>query len=69
MADSPTPSPEIRTPTHRLAKSALALVAVAALAACGSMMPGKGGMGFFLTSTGSGDGGNLGGLEIGRAHV
>ncbi len=42
--------------------SALAIVAAAALSACGSMMPGKTGMGFFLTSTGPGDGGNLGGL-------
>ena len=52
----------------RLARSALALTALAALAACGSMMPGKTGMSFFLTSAGPGDGGNLGGLAGADAH-
>ena len=47
---------------QRFVGPALVLVAAAGLAACGSMLPGKAGMGFFLTSTGPGDGGNLGGL-------
>ena len=42
-------------PSRRLVKTALALVAAATLSACGSLMPGKGGMGFFVTSTGPGD--------------
>ncbi len=55
-------------PSHRLVKTALALVAAATLAACGSLIPGKGGMGFFVTSIGPGDGGNLGGLAGADAH-
>ena len=53
---------------QRFVGPALILVAAATLAACGSMMPGQGGMGFFLTSTGPGDGGNLGGLAGADAH-
>jgi hypothetical protein len=41
---------------------ALAAVAVGVLAACGSMSTGKTGMSFFVTSTGPGQGANLGGL-------
>ena len=53
---------------QRFVGPALVLVAAAALAACGSLPPGQGGMGFFLTSTGPGDGGNLGGLAGADAH-
>jgi hypothetical protein len=41
---------------------------VALLAACGSMMPGKSGMSFFVTSAGPGKGGDLGGLAGADAH-
>ena len=53
---------------HRFVGPAFVLVAAATLAACGSMAPGKGGMGFFLTSVGPGNGGNLGGLAGADAH-
>ena len=53
---------------HHRFGPALVLMAAAALGACGSMLPGKGGMGFFLTSAGPGDGGNLGGLAGADAH-
>jgi len=50
---------------QRFVGPALVLVAAATLAACGSMVPGKGGMGFFLTSAGPGNGGNLGAAGAG----
>ena len=52
----------------RLVWSTLAVCTVTILAACGSLMPGKGGTGFFLTSVGPGDGANLGGLAGADAH-
>lgn len=46
-----------------------ASAAAALLAACGTMtMPGTGPMGFFITSAGSGQGANLGGLAGADAH-
>lgn len=42
--------------------------AVALLAGCGSMMPGKTGMSFFVTSANPGKGGDLGGLAGADAH-
>ena len=42
--------------------------AVALLTGCGSMMPGKTGMGFFVTSVNPGKGGDLGGLAGADAH-
>ena len=56
--------------THRRSTLAAAAVTAAALlAACAGMgSGGKTGMGFFVTSTGSGQGGNLGGLAGADAH-
>ena len=45
-----------------LIKSVAATLAVAAIAACGSMSGGKTGMSFFVTSAGPGKGADLGGL-------
>lgn len=42
--------------------------AAAVLAGCSGMMPGKAGMGFFITSVNPGQGGNLGGLAGADAH-
>ena len=59
------------SPLFTRSRGAVAGVAVAAmslLAACGSMAPGKSGLGFFVTSVGPGDGGNLGGLAGADAH-
>ena len=47
---------------NKSCKWAGAAVTVAVLAACGTMGGGKTGMSFFVTSTGPGDGANLGGL-------
>ena len=60
-----TPSSVSASPQRgrRVATGALVGVAIAALAACGSMAGGgKSGMGFFVTSAGPGKGADLGGL-------
>lgn len=44
------------------------VAAVAVLAGCSGMMPGKTGMGFFVTSVNPGKGGDLGGLAGADAH-
>ncbi len=55
--------------TRRTALAAVAVTAATLLAACAGMgAGGKSGMGFFVTSTGSGQGGNLGGLAGADAH-
>lgn len=46
----------------------LVLASTAALAACSSMAGGKDSMGFFVTSTGAGNGADLGGLSGADAH-
>ena len=48
---------------HRLHAGYLAAIGLAALAACSSIPPGPKEMTFFVTSTGPGKGGDLGGLE------
>ena len=55
-------------PNKRSVKWSLVAGAVALLAACGSMSGGKTGMSFFVTSTGPGKGGDLGGLAGADAH-
>ena len=52
----------------RCAAPAVAAVAVAVLAACGSMSGGKTGMSFFVTSAGPGKGADLGGLAGADKH-
>ena len=47
---------------------AAAAAAVSALAGCGSMLPGKTGTSFFVTSSNPGKGGDLGGLAGADAH-
>jgi hypothetical protein len=53
---------------HRAIRSALTAAAAAALLASCAMMPSTGPMGFFVTSAGSGNGANLGGLAGADAH-
>ena len=48
--------------------SGLAALGIAALVGCASLQPGPKSMTFFVTSTGLGDGGNLGGLEGADRH-
>lgn len=54
-------------PVRLLSLSALSLLAVGLLASC-AMTPPSGPMGFFVTSVGSGKGGDLGGLAGADAH-
>ncbi len=57
--------------SRRLPLAAGSIVAILSLAACGSMMsnkPSANPMSFFVTSTGSGQGANLGGLAGADAH-